>query len=525
MLKRVLFSLLLIPVFPSAVFGESTQLAWALHYEPRTFDPAQVADEAAENIRALTGGVLVRVDRRTLAPTPQLASDWSVSANGRTITLHLRKGLQFSDGSPLKSQDVVWTIQHLLDPRVASPKATLFPAGTTVRAIDPLTVIVNAPVRIDSPDWAFDEISIQPAGRGNDERVTAGPFYVSQHVQGQYVELARNPHYWRAGFPRVAAIHLDILGNREQEMLRLVRGQYQFADSIPPADVAAINARAAGLVHDLGPSLETEQLWFNQSPKSPIPAYKRAWFTSREFRVAVSRAINRGDLARIAWDGHATPADGFYSPAGGAWRSRSLHIPGYDPAAAQAQLGGLGWKLKDGRLFDNAGHAVEFSIVTNSGNEPRAKMLALLQQDLARIGIHVNIVKLDMPALIERLTTTLDYEVCVLGTANATPTPESTRNIWLSSSADHQWNPSEPRPATTWEAEIDRDLRLVDTGSSIADRKRAFDDMQQTLADEQPILYLVYRNRISGASPRVSGLRASVLASPWWNIEELGLSQ
>lgn len=504
--------------------AQRAQLSWALHYDPKTFDPAMAADEASETVRVLTGGVLERVDRRTLKAVPQLAESWSVSPDGRTVTFHLRSGLMFSNGAALTSADAVQTLQHILDPATASPKTSLFPHGTTVSAPDARTVVVRAPSRIDSPDWAFDEISIEPGGRGESETVTAGPFFVARHVQGQFVELARNTHFWRAGYPRVASIHLDILANREQEMMRLLRGQYQFVDPVPAADVDALTRRAPGLIRDLGPSLEMEELWFNQSPRSPIPAYRRAWFENRTFRVAVSETINRTDLARIAFNGHATPADGFFAPAGGVWRNASLHSPAHDPAAALRQLKQMGWQLRNNVLYDPAGHAVEFSIITNAGNEPRARMLALIQQDLAKLGIRVTLVQLDFPSLIERLTSTLNYDACLLGTTNASPTPESTRDVWRSSSPDHTWNPSEKTPATPWEAELDHQLAIVDGSTSFAARKRAFDRMQQIVADEQPILPLVYRNRVSGISRRVTGLQLSVLAPPWWNIEELGVA-
>lgn len=500
------------------------QLAWAIHYDPKTFDPAMVADEASETVRVLTGGVLVRVDRHTLSTVPQLAESWTVSKDGKTIRFRLRSGLAFSNGTSLTSADVARTLDHILDPKANSPKASLFPRGTTISTPDPRTIVVRAPSRIDSPDWAFDEISIEPAGRGEEERVTAGPFFVARYVQGQFVELARNPHFWRNGYPRVASIRLDVLANREQEMMRLIRGQYQFVDPVPAADVAAIAQRAPGLVRDLGPSLEFEYMWFNQSPRSPLPTYKRSWFQNRAFRIAFSEAINRADLARIAFDGHATPADGFYAPAGGAWRNKNLRAPGYNPSAAIGQLKQLGWRMKDGSLFDPQGHAVEFSIVTNAGNEPRARMLALVQQDLARIGVHVTLVKLDFPSLVERLTSSFDYDVCLLGTTNLSPTPESTRDVWRSSSPAHYWDPSEKTPATPWEAELDRQLAVLKGSPDFAVRKRAFDRIQQIVADEQPIVPLVYRNRVSGISPHVTGLELSVLAPPWWNIEELGVT-
>jgi peptide/nickel transport system substrate-binding protein len=206
------------------------------------------------------------------------------------------------------------------------------------------------------------------------------------------------------------------------------------------------------------------------------------------------------------------------------WRNQDLRSSHYDPAAAARLLTGIGWQLKDGVLRDEKGHVVEFSIMSNAGNAPRAKMLALIQQDLAKIGMHVTIVTLDFPALIERVTSSFDYDACLLGTTNATPGPESTRNIWLSSSPDHQWSPKEVHPSTLWEADLDRELHSVDSATSLAARKRSFDHMQQIVADEQPILYLVYRNRISGISPKVTGVRPSVLAPPWWNIEEIGVN-
>jgi len=515
------FALSLVLLAPALVTAQS--LSWAIHYDPKTYDPALVSDEASETVRALTGGILVRVDRRTLQPVPQLAENWTVSKDGRTITFHLRHNLRFSDGSPLTSSDALLTLRHILDPKTASPKASLFPAGTEVSAPDPVTLVVRAPSRIDSPDWAFDEISIEPGGRGTDEHVTAGAFFVAQHVQGQYVELARNPHFWRTGDPRVATIRLDILSNREQEVLRLLRGQYQFVDPVPAADVAGIEQRAPGFVCDLGPSLDAEELFFNQSPHAPMPAFKRAWFENRDFRVAVSQVINRQDIARIAFDGHASPADGFYSPAGGAWRNRNLKAPGYNPDAAAQLLSHAGFVKRNGALYDASGHPVEFSIVTNAANEPRARILNLLQQDLAKLGIRVSLVKLEFPALIERLTSTFDYDACVLGTTNATPSPGSTRDIWRSSSPDHVWNPQQPKPATPWEAELDRQLQLVDTGADFPSRKLAFDRIQQIIADNQPIIYLVYRNRVTGISPHVTGVAPSVLAPPWWNIEELGV--
>ena len=117
----------------------------------------------------------------------------------------------------------------------------------------------------------------------------------------------------------------------------------------------------------------------------------------------------------------------------------------------------------------------------------RAKMATLIQQDLAALGMQVTVVTLDFPALIERLMHTQDYEACLLGLENVDPEPNAMMNIWLSSSPNHQWNPSEKTPATAWEAEIDRLMNQQAATAMDAERKKAIDRVQQIVADEAAV--------------------------------------
>ena len=87
-------------------------------------------------------------------------------------------------------------------------------------------------------------------------------------------------------------------------------------------------------------------------------------------------------------------------------------------------------------LYDRAGHAVEFSVITNAGNETREKIAAMLQQDLAAIGIRLNIVTLDFKSLIERITASYQYEACLLGLRRVELDPNSQMNVWLSSGSE-----------------------------------------------------------------------------------------
>jgi len=505
------------------------ELVWTIGYDPKTFDPAKVDDEESETVRYLTAGVLLRFNRFTQKMEPELAQTWNISSDGKTITFVLRPGLEFSDGSSLTARDVVWSLRRVLSAATAAPVAEEFvtPAGVTVDTPKERTVVVHLPQRVIAIGKVFDEIAIEPADRPSEGRVTSGPFVLSDYRRSLYVRLRRNPHY--AGrdmgghvLPYATGIRLDIVESMEQQVRLLLRGQYDLIDSIPPDYFELLRKRDPAMVRDLGPSLNTEQLWFNQAPASPLPAWERAWFENRTFRVAISQAIHRSDLARIAYLGHATPAYSFISPANVVWYNRSLSAPQTDVPAAKAGLAAAGFRLQGSVLVDAGGHPVKFSILTNSGNAAREKMATLIQQDLAALGMQVTVVTLDFPALIERLMHTQDYEACLLGIENVDPEPNAMMNIWLSSSPNHQWDPGERTPATPWEAEIDQLMHRQAASATDAERKKAIDRVQQIVADQQPFIYLVYPNALVAFSPRLQGVQPAVLAPRLtWNIDQL----
>ena len=419
----------------------------------------------------------------------------------------------------------------MLLPATAAPAAEKFLAApaVAVEAPDDRTVVVHLPKRVIGIGKVFDEIAIEPAEHGSEGRVTAGPFLVGEYRQGQYVRLRRNPHYFAkdssgVALPYASGIRLDILDNHEQEVRLFQRGEYDMIDSLPPDYFGMLKRVAPASVRDLGPSLNTEQLWFNQSPASPIPAWEKAWFQNRGFRVAVSQAIDRADLARVAYEGHATPAYSFISPANGAWYNRGISAPRADRALAKAALAQAGFHLNGATLLDAAGHPVKFSILTNAGNAARMKMATLIQQDLAAVGMQVTVVALDFPGLIERLMHTQEYEACLLGLENVDPDPNAMMNIWLSSSPNHQWSPSEKAPSTPWEAEIDKAMNLQASSLRDTERKQAVDRVQQIVADQEPFIYLVYPNALYAVSSRLQGAQPAVLSPGLvWNVDKLRL--
>ena len=324
---------------------------------------------------------------------------------------------------------------------------------------------------------------------------------------------------------RLDSVRLPIQQNRDLELIRFQRGELDLMTTVSPEIFDQLQARMPAAIRDLGPSLESEMMWFNQSPKAPLPDYKKQWFQSKEFRRAMSAAVNREDLCRLVYRGHARPAEGPISPANRFWFNGAVKPHRYDPKEALERLGRAGFRLQDGVLYDAQSHAVEFSIITNAGNQAREKIAQMIQQDLKRIGVRLNLVKLDYSAIIDRISQSMDYESCLLGLTNVDLDPDAQMNVWLSSARNHQWNPNQASPATLWEAEIDRLMLAQGSELNAAKRKQYFDKVQEIVSEEAPFLYLVTRNALVVISPRVVNARPSVLRPQVvWNIEQLAFA-
>jgi peptide/nickel transport system substrate-binding protein len=508
------------------------ELRFCLRSEPKTLNPLLMSDDSSETIRYLTGGVLLRVNRLTQDLEPELATAWKLTNAGKTITFKLRENLHFSDGTTFSADDVAYTIQQLMDPALHSPTGDAFRSGegkvqTQALANNRIAITFSAPIA--GLDKLFDQVAIISAKSPQKEMAVLGPYYVAENKAGAYLILKRNPNYWKRDstgrpLPYIDSIRLDIQQNRDIEMLRLVRGEIDFINSLDAEYFDRVMSENPTMAHDAGASLDAEFMWFNQVPSSPLPSYKKTWFTSTNFRRAISEAINRDDLARIAFRGRARPAVGPISPANKFWFNSKLQPHPFDQKSALQRLSLDGFHLQNGVLRDREGHVVEFSIITNSGNKYRERMATMIQQDLTAIGIKLNVVTLDFPSLIERMTRTFDYEACLLGLVNNELDPNSQMNVWLSSAENHQWNPSQKTPATPWEAEIDKLMRAQASTLNAAKRKEFVDKVQQIAWEQEPFIYLVNKNALSAVSPSLHNAHPVVLRPQvYWNIDQLSL--
>jgi peptide/nickel transport system substrate-binding protein len=508
------------------------ELRFCLHSEPRSLHPALADDDASETVRYLTGGVLLRVNRVTQKAEPELATSWKIENHGRSISFQLREGVAFSDGTPFTATDVAHTMRTLMDPALRSATGDAFrsgPGAVTAAARGKYHVTITFPQPVAGIVRLFDQVAILSHASPLKERAVLGPFRIAEHKPGSHLVLERNPHYWKTEkgrrLPYLDRVRLDILQNRELELLRFKQGQIHFISGLDPNLFEQLSAQDKTRVRDIGPSLEGELLWFNQVPNAPIPEHAKSWFRSRNFRRAVSHAIRRADLCRLVYRGHASPGVGPVSPANLVWFNQALQPHAFDLAEARRLLALDGFRLDGRTLRDRNGSPVEFSLVTNSGNRSRERISAMLQQDLAALGIRINLVPLDFPSLIERISKSFQYEACLLGLVNVDLDPNGQMNVWLSAAAQHQWNPGQKTPATPWEREIDELMRKQASTLDDLRRKPLFDRVQQIVWDEAPFLYLINRNALVALSPDLRGVEPSVLRPQvHWNVDRLWIA-
>ncbi len=532
------------------------QLVVSLRSEPKTLNPVTMTDNPSKEVIWRMMADLVHINRFTQQTEPALAKSWKVSPDGLRYTLKLRRGLRFSDGHPLDADDVLFSFQVYLDEKVHAPQRDLLIVGgkpIVVRKLDSETLVFELAQPYGVGDRLFDGFAILPRHllqKAYSEGTLAqawslttppgqiaglGPFRLKQYVPGQRLVLERNPYYWKADRKGNRLPYLDelvflIVPSEDAQVIRFQAGDTDAISRLNAENYAVLERQqqARGYtMSDIGPGLEYNFLFFNLNDLTarslPQIARKQAWFRQLNFRQAVSAAIDREGIVRLVYQGRAEALWGQVSPGNKLWANQALPRPprSLDRARELLRAAGFSWKA-DGTLVDAGGEAVEFSIASSASNAERTKMAAIIQDDLKQLGMSVHVVPLEFRALLARVLDSRDYEVCVLGLASGDGDPNGDMNVWLSSGPQHLWNPGQAQPATPWEAEIDRLMQGQLTARKYSERKRLYDRVQQIIAENQPMIFLVSPHLLVGAKNGLGNFRPAVLDHyTLWNVEEL----
>jgi peptide/nickel transport system substrate-binding protein len=514
------------------------ELIVSLRGEPAAYNRYVEASQYAEVVSTFVDAKLVRVNRATDTLEPWLAEGWTRSDDGLSYTLKLRPDVKFSDGTPFTSADVLFSLRALYDDRLTSPLASgISVAGQPLKgtAPDAATVVITFPAPFAPGLRVLDNLPILPRHRlaaalDRGEFASAwvpakplsdiaglGPFMLTDHIAGQRMVFSRNPHYWRQDDRGVQLPYLDritvvIIPDQTTEALRLEAGEVDIltnADIRPEDYVRFTRLADQGRLRivDVGVGLDPNLLWFNLT--SGGPARRKSWMGQKEFRQAVSHGINREAMVNTVYLGLGVPVHGAVTPGNRRWYSADVPTYAYNPVRARELLAAIGLSDRngDGTLEDKSGQPVRFTLLTQRGNTVRERSASVLQEQLRQIGIAVDVVALDVGAIIQRWTKA-DYEAVYFGVQASSTDPALNPDFWYSRGSFHFWNPRQPHPATEWERRTDDLMRRQVVAPDQAERHRLFAEVQRIWGEELPALYFVaprivvaHASRVVNAAP------------------------
>jgi peptide/nickel transport system substrate-binding protein len=524
--------------------------------EPKTLNPVTATDAVSREVIGRLMADLITINKASQQTEPALAKSWKMSADGRTFTLKLRKGIRFSDGHPFDADDVLFSFTVYLDEAVNSPQRDLLLIDgkpVVVTKLDQETVRFTLPRPYAAAERIFDGLAMLPKhlldkpyheGRflqawtlntAATDVAGLGPFRVKKYVAGQQIVLERNPYYWKTDRDDHRLPYLDELvflfvGSEDAQVMRFEAAETDIVNRLSTENYSLLSreqSRTNSQLMDLGPSLEYNFLVFNLndlgSKKLDDITRKQAWFRELKFREAVSAAVDRDAIVRLVYGKRGTALWGNVGPGNKLWMNQALPHPQRSVETARQLLKSAGFSWSSaGQLLDPSGKAVEFSVVTSSSNTQRMKMATLLQDDLSHLGMQVHIVPLDFRAMIDRVFQSFDYEAAIMGLGGGDADPNPEMNVWLSSGSSHLWNLGETNPATPWEREIDGLMQQQMITLDYQKRKRLYDRVQQLIAENLPFIFLATPNILVSAGPQVGNFHPAVLDHyTLWNADQL----
>ncbi|MCL6551735.1 MAG: ABC transporter substrate-binding protein [Firmicutes bacterium] len=486
--------------------------------EPRTFNPVVITDASSGAVVAPLFDTLVESNYLTGEMEPALAESWTLSPDRRTWTFVLRAGLRWSDGRPLTTDDVAFSLQVIFTRGVQSTAADLLTfKGQPVRwqVLDARRIALSTPAPVGFFLRLVSSVTIVPRhklqaalARGAAafntawgintpprELVGSGPFVLQSYVFGQRAVYRRNPYYWqvdRAGrrLPYLDRYVLLFVRNQDAERLKFLAGEIDLY-SARPREYAELKAgeRAGNYtVYDGPETFSSQYLVFNQNPRGLAPP-RLTWFQDVRFRRALNHAIDRDTIVKQVYLGRATPAWSPVSIANRLYYNPNVRRYPYDLARAQQLLDEAGFrKGTDGRLRDAQGHPVEFTLSVSAESPDGVAIGNLVRQDFERLGIKVIFTPEPFATLVTKLDNTFRWDAIIIGLTGDIE-PGVARTYWLSSGALHDWNPRQPRPATAWEAEIDRIFEQVAEEVDPARRRALYFRWQEIVAEQVPVMY------------------------------------
>ena len=526
--------------------------------DPKSFNPIVAQETSTTQITGYIFEGLTRTDPVTLEVLPNLALNWETSDDGKEWIFHLRKDVKWNDGEKFTARDVVFTFNKLIyNPDIPTSSRDIFTVEgekIIVQAIDDYKVKFSLPFTF-APFLRALSHEILPVHKyaslveegkftfsmGLDTKladiVGTGPFRLARYFPGERVTLERNPFYWKKDscqnqLPYLEKLLFVILSNSDTAMLKFLEGEIDHY-SIRPQDLAILGpdqAKGNFSIYNAGPSLMSNFVVLNQNSgvnphtKKPfVEPYKLKWFKNKDFRRAISYAINRKKIIDILMNGLGTPQHSAVSPANIYYYNDKVEKYSYNPKGAKDILSTIGFsdQDRDGILEDKQGRKLEIIFFTSAENTQRVQIATLIKKDLEAIGVKVHFLPLDFNNLVSKLTATLDWEMILIGLTGGIE-PYFGKNVWSYKGNLHMWNLSK-EPLDQYEVEIEdifnQTARILDESQ----RRALFSRWQQIVSQELPLIYTVVPYSIYAVRNKFGNLYPTTYGGAFSQIEHIYL--
>ncbi|SHE51672.1 peptide/nickel transport system substrate-binding protein [Loktanella atrilutea] len=329
-----------------------------------------------------------------------LATDWNVSDDGLTVTLTMRDGIMFSDGTPITTEDVIWSLDRARNPDngiwnflLAAVSEVTAPDDKTIEiklaqpdpAILPALSVFNAAIM---PKAAFEampgETDLEKATAFAEKPVGSGPFVFDSWERGSTLKLVKNEHYWADGadgqkLPYLDGVTFEVIPDDATRILRVQSGELDGAELIPFARVKELQDDP-NINMELFPSTRVADIIINVRPEldgEPNP------LSDVKVRQAMNYAANKDAIIQVVTFGVGTPTSSFMSSTTPLHTGDGPVFP-YDLEKAK-------------QLMSESGYPDGFtaSILTLAGNQDELGIATALQQMWSQIGITLEIQQVD----------------------------------------------------------------------------------------------------------------------------------
>lgn len=536
---------------PIGKFGGTLNLS-TFGSGPKTFNLWASSDNTSSTLGRLMFDSLFEDDPDSGDIVPHLAKNYKILDSGRTIVVTLRKGIKWSDGVSITSDDVVFTWNKIVfDGLEGSGFQSLCQIDgkyPTVRKIDDKTIefmthVVFAPFLrqigypplpkhileplINTPNKDLKKLFLAFWGTDTkpEDFVTSGPFRLSRYVQGERIEFVRNPDYFVVNtkgkkLPYLDRIVYSITQDKSLELFKFLANEIDVI-SLLGEDVSLVKnleEKKNYTTVNLGPSSGTEFLVFNLD-RTAQGAHTR-WFNNLYFRQAVSHSIDRLGIVDNVLSGVGKPL--FTSESLPSIYLNKKIADGYpqnlELSRTLLSKGNFKWD-KNRALLDSDGQKVIFTILTNAENSTRQAIGVIIQDDLKKLGIEVNLRPLDFNTLIGRLDSS-NWEAVIIGLTGGFFEPNEGANVWKLNGRLHMFD-QKPHKPRDWELEIDRIFNEAIRHVDFQSRKKLYDRFQQIVYEKLPFIYLVSPTRIIAIQNSLGNVRPTVYGGALYNLESI----